>query len=98
VKARDSAAGGIGLQEIGKTGFGASGLIKERQWPARGRNRLRNAFTVFLRLNLNTDEGRAFLFGLDYPRRLVIDKEERYLESKFGTEYLNYKSSVRRWA
>lgn len=31
-------------------------------------------------------------------RRLVIDKEERYLESKFGTEYLNYKSRVRRWA
>jgi len=31
-------------------------------------------------------------------RSLVIDKEERYLESKFGTEYLNYKSRVRRWA
>jgi len=31
-------------------------------------------------------------------RRLVIDKEERYLESKFGAEYLNYKSRVRRWA
>jgi protein-S-isoprenylcysteine O-methyltransferase Ste14 len=31
-------------------------------------------------------------------RRLVIDKEERYLENKFGTEYLNYKSRVRRWA
>jgi len=31
-------------------------------------------------------------------RRLVIDKEERYLEAKFGAEYLNYKSRVRRWA
>ena len=31
-------------------------------------------------------------------RRMVIDKEERYLESKFGAEYLNYKSRVRRWA
>ena len=31
-------------------------------------------------------------------RRLVIDKEERYLENKFGAEYLNYKSRVRRWA
>ena len=31
-------------------------------------------------------------------RRLVIDKEERYLENKFGAEYLDYKSRVRRWA
>jgi protein-S-isoprenylcysteine O-methyltransferase Ste14 len=30
-------------------------------------------------------------------RRLVIDKEERYLQQKFGTEYLDYKSRVRRW-
>jgi protein-S-isoprenylcysteine O-methyltransferase Ste14 len=30
-------------------------------------------------------------------RRLVIDKEERYLDQKFGTAYLNYKSRVRRW-
>ena len=31
-------------------------------------------------------------------RRMVIDKEERYLENKFGAEYLDYKSRVRRWA
>ena len=30
-------------------------------------------------------------------RRLVIDKEESYLEQKFGTAYLDYKSRVRRW-
>jgi protein-S-isoprenylcysteine O-methyltransferase Ste14 len=30
-------------------------------------------------------------------RRLVIDKEERYLESKFGAQYLDYKTRVRRW-
>jgi protein-S-isoprenylcysteine O-methyltransferase Ste14 len=27
----------------------------------------------------------------------VILREERYLERKFGKEYLDYKSSVRRW-
>ena len=31
-------------------------------------------------------------------RRLIIDKEERYLEAKFGAEYLDYKARVRRWA
>ncbi|HTM51975.1 MAG TPA: isoprenylcysteine carboxylmethyltransferase family protein [Bryobacteraceae bacterium] len=31
-------------------------------------------------------------------RRLVIDKEERYLETKFGAAYRDYKTRVRRWA
>jgi len=30
-------------------------------------------------------------------RRLVIDKEERYLETRFGAVYLDYKARVRRW-
>jgi protein-S-isoprenylcysteine O-methyltransferase Ste14 len=28
---------------------------------------------------------------------IVIPREERYMEAKFGAEYLTYKSSVRRW-
>jgi protein-S-isoprenylcysteine O-methyltransferase Ste14 len=39
----------------------------------------------------------ALPIGLVLIDRFVITREERYLERKFGEEYLNYKRSVRRW-
>ena len=35
--------------------------------------------------------------GLVLTDRFVVAKEERYLERKFGDEYLSYKRRVRRW-
>ena len=39
----------------------------------------------------------AVPIGLVLMDRVVIAREERYLERKFGEEYLNYKRRVRRW-
>ena len=36
-------------------------------------------------------------FILVLIRKGVIDREERYLERKFGEQYLRYKASIRRW-
>jgi protein-S-isoprenylcysteine O-methyltransferase Ste14 len=39
----------------------------------------------------------AALFFVTTMNRLVIEKEEAYLEKKFKEQYTSYKSSVRRW-
>jgi protein-S-isoprenylcysteine O-methyltransferase Ste14 len=39
----------------------------------------------------------AVPIGLVLIDRIVVAREEKYLERKFGEEYLNYKRRVRRW-
>jgi protein-S-isoprenylcysteine O-methyltransferase Ste14 len=39
----------------------------------------------------------AVPIGIVLTHRLVIKKEESYLERKFGEEYVGYKRRVRRW-
>lgn len=39
----------------------------------------------------------AVPIGLVLVDRIVITREEQYLERKFGEEYLTYKRRVRRW-
>ena len=39
----------------------------------------------------------AVPIGLVLSDRIVVAREERYLERKFGDEYLDYKRRVRRW-
>ncbi|MHB1610448.1 MAG: methyltransferase family protein [Sulfobacillus sp.] len=39
----------------------------------------------------------TLMFTLWLMKYGVIDREERYLEKKFGQEYIDYKSRVRRW-
>jgi protein-S-isoprenylcysteine O-methyltransferase Ste14 len=39
----------------------------------------------------------ALPFAIIAVTKLAIEREEYYLECKFGSEYLNYKAGVRRW-
>lgn len=39
----------------------------------------------------------TLIAALAVMARVVIPREERYLEKKFGAEYLDYRNSVRRW-
>jgi protein-S-isoprenylcysteine O-methyltransferase Ste14 len=65
------------------------------------RNPLYLSLTLFYAgIALAAGSSWAFLFlapVLAAIRYGVVAREERYLEAKFGAEYLRYKESVRRW-
>ena len=55
---------------------------------------------LYIGLTLLADAPWALLvlpFVIAVTDRMVIAREERYLERKFGEEYLSYKRTVRRW-
>lgn len=65
------------------------------------RNPIYTAFSLLL-LGLAIWVGSVWLIvtliaAVALMSAVVIPREERYLERKFGSEYLDYKASVRRW-
>ncbi|MGP8185877.1 MAG: hypothetical protein ACLQKY_07370 [Terracidiphilus sp.] len=76
MEAEDRVAGGIGFKQVGEARLDTCGLVAERQRSARGWETLRNAFAVFLRLDLHTDERVAFRLRLNHSRSLAFDKEQ----------------------
>jgi len=55
---------------------------------------------LYIGLTLLADAPWALLvlpFVIAVIDRMVIAREERYLERKFGAEYMDYKRTVRRW-
>ena len=57
---------------------------------------------TLLYLGLGFAFNNGWVLGLSLPVLLIMDllvvrREERHLEAKFGEEYLQYKSVVRRW-
>lgn len=65
------------------------------------RNPVYLSLTLF-QMGIGIWANSVWVLGMLVPALLlmtygVIAREERYLERKFGREYLQYKSSVRRW-
>lgn len=62
--------------QVGEASFYAGGLIEEGERPPRDWQTLRDALTVLLGLDFNSDERRAFPFGLNDACGLTVDKKE----------------------
>lgn len=65
------------------------------------RNPAYGALTLlYLGLGVLFDNGWILILGVPVflaMDRWVVRKEERYLEARFGDDYLRYKATVRRW-
>ncbi|HYM70600.1 MAG TPA: isoprenylcysteine carboxylmethyltransferase family protein [bacterium] len=95
-----------GVREMRRAGTSESTAVPTSALVTTGPFRLsRNPLYVSLTLcYLGTMIAAQALWGLALAvvvlavmRRGVIDREERYMERRFGAEYLRYKERVRRW-
>ena len=86
------------LIEYARIGFGQQPRIV---FPPFSRNPIYLAFSA-LQVGIALCVGSLWLLitlvpALALMSLWVIPREERYLEARFSSEYLSYKSSVRRW-
>ena len=76
MEAEDIPAACLRLQEVREAGLDPRGLVAEWQRTARSRDSCWDTFTIFLGLDFDTDQRRAFLLSLNNTDRLAIRKEQ----------------------
>ncbi len=76
VESKDRARARFGVDAVGKAGFGAGGLVSERQRVVPARQAIRQAFGVFVGLGFDAGEGHTLLLGFDDAGGLAVDVKQ----------------------